>query len=395
MRKSAEKKTKRIEKSSGRSLQPAELRRQAELKKKEHRFKTIFESIQDVYYEVTPEGTILELSPSIERLSGYRRQELLGKNLFAFYADPQMRVQLMELFAKQGTVSDHEVELKDKDGTIVPCAITAKMVQEEDTDKPTIIGIMRDIRQRRQLEKSQHAESEVRRTLTELSALLISERNIGDITEYVLNAALRLIASPLGFVGFIDPQSGHLVAPTMTRQIWDECQVPEKSFVFSHFKGLWGWVLEHKKALLSNRPQDDPRSGGIPPGHMAINRFLAVPVLDGERLVGGIFLANKEDEYTNEDLALLQRIGALYAIALQRKEFENEREKLILEFQAALAQVKQLSGLLPICASCKKVRDDKGYWTRIEEYIVDHSEADFSHGLCPGCLKKLYPDIKK
>ena len=128
---------------------------------------------------------------------------------------------------------------------------------------------------------------------------------------------------------------------------------------------------------------------------MAIDRFLAVPVLDGERLAGGIFLANKEKDYTDEDLALLQRIGALYAIALQRKDFENEREKLILEYQAALAQVKQLSGLLPICSSCKKVRDDKGYWTQIEEYISEHSEADFSHGLCPGLPEETVPGPKK
>jgi hypothetical protein len=65
------------------------------------------------------------------------------------------------------------------------------------------------------------------------------------------------------------------------------------------------------------------------------------------------------------------------------------------ELIAALAQVKQLSGLLPICASCKKVRDDKGYWRGIEDYISAHSEADFSHSLCPDCMKKLYPDLKK
>ena len=258
-----------------------------------------------------------------------------------------------------------------------------------------IIVMLKDLSERQRMAAALAWESEVRRALTELSALLISERNIGDIVEHVLAAALRLTASPLGFVGFIDPQSGHLVAPTMTRQIWDQCRVPDKSFVFSHFQGLWGWVLKHKKALLCNRPQDDPRSNGIPAGHMAIDRFLAVPVLDGAKLAGGIFLANKDKNYTQEDLALLQRIGALYAIALQRKEFENEREKLILEYQAALSQVKQLSGLLPICSSCKKVRDDQGYWTRIEEYVSDHSDADFSHGLCPDCLKKLYPDLKQ
>lgn len=70
-----------------------------------------------------------------------------------------------------------------------------------------------------------------------------------------------------------------------------------------------------------------------------------------------------------------------------------ERKKLILELQEALANVKKLSGMLPICASCKKIRDDKGYWTQVETYIRDRSEAEFTHGICPECTKKLYPEI--
>lgn len=60
----------------------------------------------------------------------------------------------------------------------------------------------------------------------------------------------------------------------------------------------------------------------------------------------------------------------------------------------ALAEVKVLSGFLPICASCKNIRDDKGYWNKIEAYIRDHSEVEFSHGICPECVKKLYPEVK-
>jgi PAS domain S-box-containing protein len=70
---------------------------------------------------------------------------------------------------------------------------------------------------------------------------------------------------------------------------------------------------------------------------------------------------------------------------------KQERDKL----QDALAKVKTLSGLLPICANCKKIRDDKGYWNQIEAYIHDHSEADFSHSICPECAKKLYPEFYK
>jgi len=76
----------------------------------------------------------------------------------------------------------------------------------------------------------------------------------------------------------------------------------------------------------------------------------------------------------------------------QRKQTEEDRERLIKDLQKALLEVKTLSGFLPICMSCKKIRDDKGYWEQVEVYIRDHSEAEFSHGICPDCMKKLYPD---
>lgn len=74
----------------------------------------------------------------------------------------------------------------------------------------------------------------------------------------------------------------------------------------------------------------------------------------------------------------------------ERKKMEEEREKLIMELKEALAKVKTLSGLLPICASCKKIRNDKGQWEQMEVYIRDRSEAEFSHGICPECAKRLY-----
>ena len=76
-----------------------------------------------------------------------------------------------------------------------------------------------------------------------------------------------------------------------------------------------------------------------------------------------------------------------------RNERERERERLIKELQGALAELKVLSGLLPICSVCKKIRDDKGYWNQLESYISEHSHAQFSHSICPKCLKELYPDF--
>jgi YesN/AraC family two-component response regulator len=78
--------------------------------------------------------------------------------------------------------------------------------------------------------------------------------------------------------------------------------------------------------------------------------------------------------------------------SIERQRLETERERLILELQEALSKVKQLSGLLPICASCKQIRDDKGYWTQVEVYMSEHTEIDFTHTVCPECTKKLYPE---
>lgn len=76
-----------------------------------------------------------------------------------------------------------------------------------------------------------------------------------------------------------------------------------------------------------------------------------------------------------------------------RKQAEKEKELLITELQNALTQVNTLSGLLPICANCKKIRTDEGYWQEVELYVESHSEAKFSHSICPGCAKDLYPQF--
>ncbi len=74
-----------------------------------------------------------------------------------------------------------------------------------------------------------------------------------------------------------------------------------------------------------------------------------------------------------------------------RKQIEKERERLITELQTALEEINTLRGILPICSFCKKIRDDQGFWSQVEVYISKHSEADFSHSLCPECKRKHYP----
>ena len=93
-------------------------------------------------------------------------------------------------------------------------------------------------------------------------------------------------------------------------------------------------------------------------------------------------------------IRLQQSESALRQSQEQLKQALEEKDRLISDLQDALSQVKTLRGLIPICAGCKKIRDDKGFWSQVETYIAKHSDATFSHGLCPDCVAKYYPEIK-
>jgi PAS domain S-box-containing protein len=161
---------------------------------------------------------------------------------------------------------------------------------------------------------------------------------------------------------------------------------------------LLGWT----EAELTDRQLHDVihvrKEGGAP---MPAEECLSMGVLKtGERAV------SDDDVFVRKDGSVFPvafvsapviKEGMVVAVAVSfrditnRKRDEAEREQLLLDYKDALANIKTLKGLMPICSSCKKIRDDKGYWNHIEAYIRDHSEVEFSHGICPDCAQKLYP----
>ena len=142
----------------------------------------------------------------------------------------------------------------------------------------------------------------------------------------------------------------------------------------------------------------------IPPEHLHEIPDLLARIDRGERIVHHETIRrrkNGDDINVSLTISLIRDgsdsiIGAstIARDMTERERVRKEREKLITELQEALAKVKTLKGLLPICAWCKKIRDDRGYWQQIEAYISDHSEADFSHGICPACVQKVREEFE-
>ena len=97
----------------------------------------------------------------------------------------------------------------------------------------------------------------------------------------------------------------------------------------------------------------------------------------------------------DEVLATVREALEKQHLMFEKRQAEKELRRINDQLKEALAKVKTLSGFLPICANCKKIRDDQDYWHQVEEYITDHSEAEFSHSICPDCAKQLYPEFYK
>ena len=149
------------------------------LRRSEERYRRIFENIQDIYYEVGLDGTILEISPSIESYSPFRREDLIGRSINEFYADQTQRDSFLQAILESGSVYDFEIQLRDSGGSLFTCSITAALLPRSETRPPRIVGSMRDISARKQAEQALKEREE------ELS---IQSRNLEE-----LNAALKVL----------------------------------------------------------------------------------------------------------------------------------------------------------------------------------------------------------
>lgn len=102
-------------------------------------------------------------------------------------------------------------------------------------------------------------------------------------------------------------------------------------------------------------------------------------------------MEQRADLRAGDEIGLLGR--SLDRMLEKRRQVEKEKEELIAQLQQALEEIKTLKGILPICASCKKIRDDNGCWTQMESFIRERADVDFTHGICPDCARKIYPEF--
>jgi len=308
------------------------------LRKSEERYRTLFEESRDAIYTTSQEGIILDANRSMFNLFGYSREEMIGLKARETYVLSEDRLEFQQKIEREGFVRDYEIKLRKKDGTEMDCLLTATVRRTADGNILGYQGIIRDITERKRAEEEYRTI--LRTTMDGFWSADIQGRFL-DVND--------------AYCHLIGYSRDELL--TMKISVVEAIERPEETA--QRIKR----IMETGGGRFETRHRR--KDGGIIDMEVSVN----YTKIGGGRLF--VFLRD----------------------ITERKRIEEEREKLIHELQDALANIKTLRGLLPICSYCKKIRDDKGYWNRIESYIQDHSGAEFTHGLCPECLKKHYPDL--
>jgi PAS domain S-box-containing protein len=320
------------------------------LRQSEERFRKVFYTSPDaINMTRLSDGMSFRINEGFTRILGYAESEVVGRTTLELnlFANPEDRQRLVESIQRDGEVKNFEFSFRRKNETIGQGVMSASSVDFEGVEY--LIGVTRDVTERRKIEEE----------------LRQSEDRFRRIFEH----------SPIG-IAIIAPSNSVLDA---NNAFCDMLGYTSEELVGRDLREF----IRPEKKNKGEKAMQDALAGKIPVYHIETqyqrkNRkslwveTTATTIRDRE---GNILYA----------LIMVEDISV-------RKDAEREREQLISQLQESLGKIKTLRGLIPICAWCKKIRDDAGYWRRVESYIGEHSDASFTHCICPACLNKEDPE---
>jgi len=315
------------------------------LHQSEAEYRNLVGTLNDAVISADANGQVLVFNRCAESMFGWQSSEIIGKPISVLCpADRKTEQQKMLQQVFQNTiVPPYETERLSKDGCRIPVEVTLGLRTDDHGKTIGVNAVMRDITGRRQKEDALNKSREKLNYILDSLPEMILEVDTDMKVLWANKTALELNPDPIGRTCY--------EAFPGKRAICDGCHCA--------------------RAFDSGRIENGVMYQGASKtaGESYWENF-GIPLTGGD---GSITVLEVSRNITD------------------RKKNELEKEELIRDLTAALAEINTLNGLLPICSHCKKIRNDEGYWDKLEAYIEDHSEARFSHGICPACFKELYP----
>ncbi len=295
---------------------------------------------------ITVKGKIIDCNRQFADIIGYGVDELIGKEVIELV--PEEDQDLVFENIRSGYDKPYEHKATKKDGSVIYIEVHGQQIQFK--GRQARVTAIRDLTEKITTEK----------------ALQDSERNMASVLNNTQDAVVRIDRGHRHIFANPSLYAGTGLSPEQyLGKTNEEIGMPEDLCAF--------WREKHDKVFQGGEPE--------------IFEFSFSTANKGER----VFQAVVSPEFDQNDE--VETIVSFMRDITEIKKAESERNAVIEELEQALAEIKTLRGFIPICANCKNIRDDEGYWQQIEEYIRDRSDAQFSHTICPECAKKLYPEL--
>jgi len=306
------------------------------LRQSEARYRLLFErSLAGIFRYQMNQG-LVECNEAGARILGYAsQQELLFHKAYNYFVTSGEPEGAMRSLAREGMLQNFETCLLRKDNTPVWILENVSVTEYRDGQPFVLEGTFIDVTERRRVEQALR-DSEQRLALKHRIANICLTVPDDEMYGEILNVVLEVMHSSQGLFGYID-EDGALVAPSLTRDVWDKCAVANKSLRFPReaWGGVWGRSLIEKMAICYNQ------AGAVPEGHVAIARCLSVPILHNNTLIGLLLVANKATDYEEADLERLQRIVDFLAPVLHARLQRDAQERARKRAETELIQAKE------------------------------------------------------
>ncbi len=313
----------------------------------ERKYRDLYDNAPDMFLSVDVETSrIADCNATLARAVGREKVDLLGRPALELYV-PESHEAVKETLRKLTETGESRAQLclRCADDSRIEVAVSSSLIRDEEGRPLRSRCVLRDITEWTRSEARRRASEERFRALVNNAYDLVAELDEQGCYTYLspnVEAALGWRIGDLMGTNVMDhvhdddlerAQAGFLT-------LLDEHHVQQNEYRYRHKDGGWRWL----------------------------------------ETTAGVYTASSGD---------LRILAVSHDVTEQRRALE-ERESAVREKEEALAQLKLLSGLLPICTLCRKVRDDAGYWQNLESYVCDHTNAVFSHSLCETCLKRHY-----
>jgi len=308
----------------------------------EHKFKTIFNNINDQIYVSELNGNLIDVNQVVVDSLGYSKEYILKSSPIdivpSWYV--QRASELLKVIDRDHKAM-YEAAAIRKDGSVIPLEINARMINYN--GKKTILSVGRDITERKKAEKAKQLNESRLEALISLNEMTAA--SLDEIAEFVKEEAVRLTESKLGYLAFMNAGETDLIMHSWSSSAMNECNITNKQFIYPvKSTGLWGEAVKQRKPIITNDyAAPSLLKKGYPKGHVELIRHMNVPIFDGDHIVAVVGVGNKEEDYDESDVRQLTLLLQGMWKLIQRQQLVGALSKYSEELSKANTKLRSIS----------------------------------------------------